>query len=829
MTSRWEALKARLLPDPALPLEEQFFQELCLLGTLVPPLIIIPINLFEGLPALSWIAELAFAGLCLFLWQRARKGSHHPRTVFFVGMIYLDVCWFTGAGSQGSTGLFFFIAALYGIVFFKDAFRWAALFLIVANVMGLHLAERAWPSLVAPFPRLEDRLLDMSAGYALSLLIAGTMLWVVLRGFRQERMRLRAALGDLRASEQRYRALSEDARDLVYRYRFAPQMGFEYLSPSTFSLTGYTPEELYAEPSRGMAIVHPEDVQKLEQSRQSGVEPDVPLRLRWIRKDGQIIWTEQLFTYLRNAEDRIVAVQGVVRDATTLVEAEEALRKASASVEHSPVVHVVTDLEGTIEYVNAAFTRTTGYLRSEAVGQTARMLKSGSHPQAFYEDLWTTIKQGRTWRGRIHNRRKDGTFYWEQATIAPVRDEQGRLAHFVAAKEDITEALEAEEARRRLEQQVQQAQKISSLGSLAGGVAHDFNNMLAGIMGYSDLLLATETDAKRQEYLRSILSAATRSSDLTRKLLAFGRRGKNRAEPVDVTMAVQECLSMLQPSMNPDLALVPRLQEGLSIDGDPSQIQQVLVNLCLNAVEAMPKGGRLEVSTRLIHLDGAEAEAHRLSPGSYVELEVEDSGPGMDEGLKERIFEPFFTTKTQKGEAGTGLGLSTVYGIVEAHQGVIEVTSAVGLGSTFRVLLPCGQLAKAVANPEPAPGRGSGVILVVEDEPLLREVARAALESLGYTVETAADGRAGVAAFRTLRSQLQAVLLDLRMPVMGGREAFEQLRNIDPAIPVVICTGFGENEEVQAMLRLGAAGMLAKPYRIQQLAEMMHSLQTARA
>ena len=396
-------------------------------------------------------------------------------------------------------------------------------------------------------------------------------------------------------------------------------------------------------------------------------------------------------------------------------------------------------------------------------------------------------------------------------------DEIGRLAW------NINESLSAVEEQHHLEQEVQraQAQKISSLGSLAGGVAHDFNNMLAGIMGHADLLLADEQDPKRQKRINAILGAATRSSELTAKLLAFGRRGKHRKEAVDLSAAVRECLALIQPSMHADLKVNTQLEDGLYVDGDPSQIQQVLVNLCINAAEAMQGKGSLTLTSRRVDLVGAAAAALKLPPGAYIELRVCDTGPGMDEGTLQRIFEPFFTTKTTKEHMGTGLGLSTVYGIVGAHHGTIDVSSEVGLGSTFMVHLPVGSLLPERPQTEHTPGAGKGMVLVVEDEPALRELAQAILESLGYGVETAADGQAGVAAYRDCHQHLHAVLLDLKMPNLGGRDAFHQMRRIDASIPVIICTGFGENEEVQDILRHGGAGLLHKPYRVVQLSEAL--------
>ena len=399
-------------------------------------------------------------------------------------------------------------------------------------------------------------------------------------------------------------------------------------------------------------------------------------------------------------------------------------------------------------------------------------------------------------------------------------DEIGRLVL------DVNRALEGVEKHHRLELQVKDAHasKINSLGSLAGGVAHDFNNMLGGIMAYADLLLTDETEPRRQKYLQNILSAAKRSSELTAKLLAFGRRGKNRVETVVMSSAIKECLSILKPSMHPNLRVTINLEEGLSVDGDPAQIQQVLMNLCLNAIEAMPNPGTLGLSTCKIKLDETKASTYRLASGSYVLLEVADTGGGISQDVLPQIFEPFFTTKTNKGEMGTGLGLSTVFGIVEAHLGVIEVQSSCGEGTTFKVLLPTGKLAARESGANPIIGSGMGMVLVVEDEPLLREVAQGALEHLGYEVKTAEHGRAGVAAFTALHHELSAVLLDLKMPIMSGQEAFVLMRGVNRSVPIIICTGYGENEEVQDLLSHGAAGLLSKPYRIQELSDALQRL-----
>jgi signal transduction histidine kinase/ActR/RegA family two-component response regulator len=390
--------------------------------------------------------------------------------------------------------------------------------------------------------------------------------------------------------------------------------------------------------------------------------------------------------------------------------------------------------------------------------------------------------------------------------------------------QDVTAEKRVVESRQLLDQERYQAQKMDSLGSLAGGVAHDFNNMLGGIMGYADLLLAEETDPRRRKYLQAIVLAATRSADLTQKLLAFGRRGKNLMESLKMRDLVQDCLEILRPSMSPDLQVIVDIDGSPTVDGDPSQIRQVLVNLCLNAMEAMPERGTLTISAKVRNLLEPKNPGLSLQPGAYLELVISDTGLGMTEEVQHRIFEPFFTTKQSIGITGTGLGLSTAYGIVQTHQGAITVDSARGKGSTFRIFLPVGTLSPVPREALAGPSRDHGMILLVEDEPMLRDMGTSILESLGYQVLPAADGLEAVAAFREHHQRLSAVLLDLKMPKMGGREAFAVFQGIDPSVPVVVCTGYGDNEEVQELLTMGAVAMLAKPFRIVDLAAKLQQV-----
>ena len=511
-------------------------------------------------------------------------------------------------------------------------------------------------------------------------------------------------------------------------------------------------------------------------------------------------------------------------------ERQQALRESEANLRMTidlfPDAAVTMRLD-TMAFVSvsAGFTAYTGLAQEQVIGHTPLdfqlwedLAERGRFLEAIHRD------------GAVHNLEARFHVRGGRVSTALVQGKvftRGGVPHLLTVLRDITEWKRAQEERDRMQEQLEHSQRLDSLGSLAGGVAHDYNNMLNAIIGFADLLLDGEPDPARRGHLQSILLAATRSADLTRNLLAFARKGRNLVEPVDLRVTVEDCLALLRPAMPPDLEVAVDLADCPGIDADPGQVHQVVLNLCLNAVEAMAGTGTLSLRARGLELDGSAAAALRVPPGRSLEFPVADTGPGMPEAVRQRVFEPFFTTKAGERDSGTGLGLSTVYGIVLAHGGSIEVASAPGQGSRFTVLFPEGRLARAEGRPRPLRHRGEGKVLVVEDEPILREAAAAVLESLGYSVLEAGDGQAGVSGFQAHHHDLYAVLLDLKMPVMGGREAFGEMHRIDPEVPVLVCTGFGENEEVQELRSLGAGGMLSKPYRIADLAEALGRLAQA--
>ena len=497
----------------------------------------------------------------------------------------------------------------------------------------------------------------------------------------------------------------------------------------------------------------------------------------------------------------------------SLEEAQQISRTLMAAIEQAAEDIIIVDPDGCIQYCNPSFQRITGYSLAEVIGRNPRILKSGHHDEAFYRTLWTTIKAGRTWTGRITNRRRDGALIVEDATISPITDRAGRPQGFVSVKRDVTAQLE-------LEQAFYHAQKMESIGRLAGGVAHDFNNLLTVINGYSSLILGRlhEADPLRAG-VGEILKAGERATSLTSQLLAFSRKQVTEPRVLDLSLAVHEAERMLRRILGEDIELQTRAAPGATVMADPGQVHQVLMNFAVNARDAMPKGGELEIETRVVDLGGGSgAGPADLDRGRYVVLTVRDSGVGMEPQVLEHIFEPFFTTK-EPGK-GTGLGLSTVYGIVRQNGGTITAESTPGEGTTMRVFLrqvEAGAL-MAPSGGEPVEVRGTETVLIVEDQEDVRRMTVQALRGYGYKVLEAEDGAAALDLAGRHRGPIDLVVTDVVMPVMGGVEMAERLQALRPGARVLFTSGYwGEMISHPGGLTPGT-NYLPKPYTPEALA-----------
>jgi PAS domain S-box-containing protein len=502
-------------------------------------------------------------------------------------------------------------------------------------------------------------------------------------------------------------------------------------------------------------------------------------------------------------------------DITEQKKIEETMRSLITAIEQAGETIVITDLDGTIQYCNPAFEKTSGYSKEEAVGQNTKLLKSGKHGKDFYKRMWGTITEGKVWSGPMTNRKKDGSLYQEDATISPIRDVAGKISGFVAIKRDVTQQLQ-------LEGQLRQAQKMESVGRLAGGVAHDFNNLLTIINGYSSFLLnRLKVGDPLRAYADEIRMAGDRAASLTKQLLAFSRKQVIEPKVLDLNATIRESAPMLQRLIGEDIVLETHLDSSAGqVMADPDQIHQVIMNLAVNARDAMPAGGAIDVETENVELGEELSGAGHLSaaPGRYVLMTVTDNGQGMDEPTRQQIFEPFFTTK-ELGK-GTGLGLATVYGIVRQSGGWIDVWSEVGVGTSFKVYLPridsC-PLPERQGTSAPTE-RGFETILVVEDQTAVRAYTGAVLNQCGYRVLEASDGHEATAAAERHAGEIHLLLTDVVMPGMNGKELSERLKVKHPNLKVLFISGYTADAIAHHGVLDPGVALLHKPFCPEELA-----------
>ena len=501
---------------------------------------------------------------------------------------------------------------------------------------------------------------------------------------------------------------------------------------------------------------------------------------------------------------------------------QEQLERVTLAMEHTADLIMITDVQGTILYVNPAFERVTGYSRQEALGQKPTILKSGHHPDQFYQELWNTILSGRVWKGEFINRKKDGSIFIQESTISPIRDGMGsEVVGFVAVLRDVTE-------KRDLEESLKRAQKLEAIGTLAAGIAHDFNNILTSIIGHAELSqLHMQDNPKALSNIGQILKAGMRARDLVKQILTYARQTEEERKEVRLAPIVQETVRFIKASLPKKIEISCTLDtDGDRVWADSSQLYQVVLNLCTNAAQAMKdKGGRLNIKLKRTTLTRHDSLMHAdAAPGDYVVLEVRDTGCGIPEELKERIFDPYFSTK--QAEEGTGLGLAVVQGIVQAHGGFITVESEQGKGSTFRVFLPAqdSKEEKESQNRGEQPVKGTGRILLVEDEPALLDMMSRILNHLGYSVVPAADGLEALAIFERDPGGFDLVISDLEMPKMGGDELVTKIAAKRQDIPIIMVTGYNELKKTRPLSSGIVDKILLKPFTISDLSEALDGL-----
>ncbi len=487
---------------------------------------------------------------------------------------------------------------------------------------------------------------------------------------------------------------------------------------------------------------------------------------------------------------------------------EQTQARFNSAIEQAAEGVVVTDTQGAVEYVNPAFLKITGLSMDEILRRKAPFFNHDNIDAQAIESIRSSLQEGSAWNASSRIVRKDGTFCDLKLSIAPVKDEFGRTANFVAVVRDVSDEV-------RLENQLLQSQKMEVVGKLAGGIAHDFNNMLQVVLGYAEQLMDEEGVSTRQmAELRAIRQAALSGADLVKRLMLFSRKADTNPEPLYINSLIEQVSRLLGRTVHKNIRIEMLLSdEHPAIMGDSTQIEQLIMNIVVNSRDAMPDGGIITIETASILIDDSFCSEHiDCSPGPYVLLRISDTGSGINEDVIPHIFEPFFTTKA--AGAGTGFGLSIVYGIVKSHCGMIECESTPGAGTTFRIYFPMNQEPETSASSVETTTVTSGgkeTILVVDDEENVRRFQQLVLNQAGYTALTAVDGVEALDIYQSRFDSISLIILDLVMPRMDGVKCLRLLKEINPRVKVILCSGLIGDSTAEEFIKAGAMALIEKP------------------
>lgn len=647
----------------------------------------------------------------------------------------------------------------------------------------------------------------------------GTVSGIILSSHDQTELEL-SRLKTL-AQEIKYRTLLDGQRDAIFLHKLRPEgfACFSEVNQAAVDRYGYSRDEFVRVTPADITLKEDvaglgskENLQALKEQRHRLFETT------HITKAGEYIPVEISAT--------VIDLEGVsyilshVRDISERKEAESQRERLQRAIEQSGELIVITDADGRIQYVNPAVEAITGYSAAEVLGENPRLLQSGFHDQDFYRDLWDRLTSGQTWHGRLRNKKKDGSVYTEEATISPVIGEKGAIVNYVAAKKDITEQL-------KKDAQLKQSHKMEALGTLVGGVAHNFNNILAIVLGSLEMMQRKSDQPAIEKYIDQSKTACLRARDLVIKLFSYCQQSECGTKQLSLPSVIDETIALLYSTLPESISVERDISlESLqtNIEGDASAIQECLINICNNAVYAMEGQGVLSLKADVVTVRAEDIpQQYSASPGIFVRIGISDSGCGMDEKTQERIFDAFFTTKPVN--EGTGLGLSTVQGIVRNHQGLIKLQSSSQQGSTFELYFPAvetslpAQKAENVLS-EKSPA-GAGAVLLVEDDLSVAQLEEEMLEELGYQATVMTDSRQALEHFREHSDHYRLLISDQSMPGLCGIELIRAVRKIRPELPVILCTGYSHlvNEAETLSVRIDA--VCAKPLKFSTLAQTM--------
>ncbi|MGH7449888.1 MAG: PAS domain-containing hybrid sensor histidine kinase/response regulator [bacterium] len=537
--------------------------------------------------------------------------------------------------------------------------------------------------------------------------------------------------------------------------------------------------------------------------------------------DGTPMQIEGDYICFYDKAGRIIGHFGIQRDVTERKKAEEKLREQAALLEIATDAIMVRDLEDRVLFWNQGAERVYGWKKDEILGKKAIALIYKKNPPA-YEEARRILLQHSEWRGELQQVTKDGREIVVESHATLRRDQEGKPQSILFVNTDITE-------KKQLERQFLRTQRMESIGTLAGGIAHDLNNVLGPILTAVQIFRKRLADEQSQKLIDVLESTVLRGAELVKQVLSFSRGVEGERIPLNLASLVAEIEKIAKDTFPRSIQIQAKIPKTLwTITGDATQLYQVLMNLCVNARDAMPNGGRLQIETENILIDEHYARMHAdAKPGSYVVINIVDNGIGIPPHIIDKIFEPFFTTK--EAGKGTGLGLSTVLGIVKSHGGFVNVYSEEGRGAKFRVYLPATKAAepqRAEAAPPDLPMGHGELVLLVDDELAIREITGATLEAYGYRVMTANDGAEAVALFAQHQDEIDVVVTDMMMPFMDGHATIRALQRLDPNVKVIAVSGLMQNHKVDEGASNGKILFLHKPYTTEKLLTALRQMLT---
>ncbi len=657
---------------------------------------------------------------------------------------------------------------------------------VIADVIEA-LQRGAWDYILKPVE-------DMSVlQYAVEKALERSMLLYENRLYREhleeevikQTGKLKTASDALRESEEKYRDLVQNANSIILKTDGSGNITFFNEFAQTFF--GYQEHELMGKNIIGTIVEPSGDTLKnfnsvVNEIKNSQKDYYAGSEYNNICKDGKKVWVSWTYKPLFDTEGNIVEVLSVGNDVTERKKTEEERLRLAVIVEQTDETVMIFDVDGKIDYVNPAMMHLTGFSREELIGKNVGDLNGNIK---MTEEVRRIINSGKVWQGHVSIGVKDGSSCEMDVRISPVKGNQGNIVSFVSVGRDITKEL-------MLEEQLRQTQKLEAIGTLAGGIAHDFNNILSAVIGFTELSLI-EVNEENSAYnsMGEVLKAGYRARDLVKQILTFSRQSEQETGPLKISPIAKEALKLLRASLPTTIEMREDIMSNSIVIADPTQIHQVIMNLCVNAGHAMqPRGGVLDVSLLDVDLDDASLSSQTgIVPGRYVCMKISDTGCGISSEIQKRIFEPFFTTKEKN--VGTGMGLSVVHGIVSSYGGEILVSSEPGKGTVFTIYLPASEETEASGVEKPGLLRtGTEKILFIDDEQIIVDMTSMMLEKLGYDVIGKSRSVEALEYFKEHSDNIDLVITDMTMPQMTGLVLAREIKKIRPSVPILLCTGF---------------------------------------